>query len=1808
MKRLLSAILIITMLLSTVALAVPQAVTIGDSVEEEFLGPEDSYGELSGDNYTNLDYFKSVTLTGDMATDIANVAYAQVGKTYYDLGYDEIGATYWCARFVSDCARIAGVPLNVIGKTAGASAASFGLTKNQIIDKSNAKNGDLVFWVCNHSDCSDAPNWHVGIYYNGKVVSGSNGSNPSNVRYYSDSSYTHGNSAHNSYIEAVYYRPNYTSNATKRIEELKELFPSGSYFSVDGKACNHTSKETCSNCNLVNVLKRDDLKDYRFSDGGSWTCLGFAKFAWYFIHGKVWSESYDVIINKGTPNKDFFNQAVPGDMVYFFDSSDSFRHAAIFVSASDTSAEVYHANTGGVPNKVSCGSWSYSSMSSNYGSGSYARLLRIKGYVPDDDIWSPNTLPLTVNGSHALINAISTGGEMAYYEFTPTQSGKYTIYSTDTTDTQVYLYDEDGNELAFDDDSGEGQNFSLTYDLTAGTKYIYGIKFYDSTETGDLRFTFGHVYNVNYNANGGSGAPNSQSKLYGTDLILSSTVPTRDGYTFEGWATNSSGSVQYDAGDIYSSNSSVTLYAVWGKNSYNVFCYAEDDNGASRLFNAFNGKYGEYVTIPDKIPTRTGYTFLGWSNSEGDTSPEYVIGDSYLVLDASPLYAVWQTKKYTILYHPNGGTNIPENQTKLHGIPLATSELSPTREGFSFNAWYNYDRKTYLTPGSEYDRDAHIELYPIWVAGGENDFEIEFTSDETHENYHQWSGYESDKNVAREIDEEEKALVVTAKEVTGAPDPAIEFRYLHFKAEDYPVIIVNAKMEIDSMDNNLMQMFFTSANQEVTEAKSVKVRFNPANEDGYRDFVFDMTENEAWSNNITRLRLDPFNACEGKCSIKSIRFVAKVPVTDVALDKTSATMDAGDTLNLTATVNPADATNKNVTWTSSDTSVATVENGVVTAKSAGTATITATTVDGGKTATCTVTVTSEPFDETEYVATGYCGDNIIWVLDNEGTLTISGTGKMWDGEYGYHSWNDYRSQIFKVVVEDGVTYIGGQAFGWCENLSDVQLPETVTGLGYDAFYSCSSLIEIKLPSKLKTIGQGAFGWCEALVTIDIPDSVTSIGKEAFYICNSLVSVSVPDGVTNIGNSTFEGCHNIRKIKIGSGVTSIGDYAFKDCFKLKNVTIPDGVVSIRIAAFEYCESLEVITIPESVISIEEAAFNGCENLTIYGYADSEAESYANENGISFELVGSEENVHVTGVTLNKTATTLKIGDEETLTATVAPEKATNKNVIWTSSDESVATVKNGVVTVIGPGSAIITVTTEDGGFTDECCVEVWKQYTIYYNANSGSGAPADQTKTHDIDIVLSSKTPRRAGYIFKGWATERYSDIVEYYAGENYADNTDLYLYAVWERVVSATKVTLNKTKASMAIGGDDLYLEATMTPVDSTDTLTWSVDKPEIATVDENGVVTAHAAGKVKVTAVAGSGKKATCSITVGEPATKVEFSSLKSTSLAVGKTLTLKAKASRDDKVKPVSTNVVYEIISGEEYATIDAKGKLKGVATGEVVVRARAEAGTEDAYADVTINVCIPATKVKLNMTKATMIVGGEDLYLTAELSPEDNTDTLTWSVDKPEIAEVDENGVVTAYAAGKVKVTATTGSGKKATCTVTVGEPATKVEFTSLKATSLAVGKTLSLKAKASRDDKVKPVSTNVVYEIIEGEEYATIDAKGKLKGVATGEVVVRAWAEAGTEDAYADVTINVCIPATKVKLNMTKATVSLGDELQLEADITPVDNTDTLTWISANEDIATVDEDGLVTVHEEGKVKITAVTGSGKKATCTVTVTE
>ena len=146
-------------------------------------------------------------------------------------------------------------------------------------------------------------------------------------------------------------------------------------------------------------------------------------------------------------------------------------------------------------------------------------------------------------------------------------------------------------------------------------------------------------YTISYNANGGSGAPSSQTKYYGKSITLSSTKPTRTGYTFKGWATSSSGSVAYDPGDTYTSNSKVTLYAVWTPVTYSVQYNA---NGGSGAPSSQTKTYNVTLTLSSTKPTRASYNFKGWSTSASSSVVSYQPGGSYSSNAAVTLYAVWE--------------------------------------------------------------------------------------------------------------------------------------------------------------------------------------------------------------------------------------------------------------------------------------------------------------------------------------------------------------------------------------------------------------------------------------------------------------------------------------------------------------------------------------------------------------------------------------------------------------------------------------------------------------------------------------------------------------------------------------------------------------------------------------------------------------------------------------------------------------------------------------------------------------------------------------------------------------------------------------------------------------------------------------------------------------------------------------------------------------------------------------------------------------------------------------------------------------
>ena len=257
------------------------------------------------------------------------------------------------------------------------------------------------------------------------------------------------------------------------------------------------------------------------------------------------------------------------------------------------------------------------------------------------------------------------------------------------------------------------------------------------------------------------------------------------------------------------------------------------------------------------------------------------------------------------------------------------------------------------------------------------------------------------------------------------------------------------------------------------------------------------------------------------------------------------------------------------------------------------------------------------------IASGSCGENLTWTLDENGVLTISGTGAMAD--YDAYSWtlnntvvsnnapwySKYIEQIIAVVIEPGVTSIGEAAFWSCTALTSVTIPNSVTSIGREAFSNCHALTSMTIHDDVTNIGEAAFFYCKALTSIEvasnnehyssvdgilfnkdatelvcypggrtgsytISESVNSVCNYAFSGCASLTSVTIPDSVTSIGKQTFRGCTALTDVTIPDRVTSIGDYAFWDCTALTSVTIPDSVTSIGDAAFSECSGLSKIT--------------------------------------------------------------------------------------------------------------------------------------------------------------------------------------------------------------------------------------------------------------------------------------------------------------------------------------------------------------------------------------------------------------------------------------------------------------------------------------------------------------------------------------------------------------------------------------------------------------------------------------------------------
>ncbi len=221
------------------------------------------------------------------------------------------------------------------------------------------------------------------------------------------------------------------------------------------------------------------------------------------------------------------------------------------------------------------------------------------------------------------------------------------------------------------------------------------------------------------------------------------------------------------------------------------------------------------------------------------------------------------------------------------------------------------------------------------------------------------------------------------------------------------------------------------------------------------------------------------------------------------------------------------------------------------------------------------------------------------------------------------------TEVISVQMPDGLTGIGDWAFNGCTKLASVGMPDGVTDIGTHAFDGCAALETIKIPESVKNIGEWAFYRCSQLTKLTIPEGVMSIGSWAFVNCVNLTSFHLPASVSYLGQEVFSGCDSLVSISVQAGnavydsrkqcngiiesaenrliagcsstvivdgVTSVGDYAFSGVSNLKSIVIPEGIKSIGGFAFSNCTGLSSVTIPNSVTSIGSRAFWGCTNLT------------------------------------------------------------------------------------------------------------------------------------------------------------------------------------------------------------------------------------------------------------------------------------------------------------------------------------------------------------------------------------------------------------------------------------------------------------------------------------------------------------------------------------------------------------------------------------------------------------------------------------
>ncbi|MGE5416573.1 MAG: Ig-like domain-containing protein [Acidobacteriota bacterium] len=686
---------------------------------------------------------------------------------------------------------------------------------------------------------------------------------------------------------------------------------------------------------------------------------------------------------------------------------------------------------------------------------------------------------------------------------------------------------------------------------------------------------------------------------------------------------------------------------------------------------------------------------------------------------------------------------------------------------------------------------------------------------------------------------------------------------------------------------------------------------------------------------------------------------AIIPVTGVALNVNQLEVSVGDEpFSLTAAVYPEDASEQDVIWDSSAPEVALVVDGFIKPMAPGKAVITATTVDGGYADSCFVNivpavirVTGVSLNIREIEAT--VGDEILTLVASIFPTDASEQGLVWE-----------TSSEDVTMVENGVILA----------LTPGQSVISVTTI--DGSFSDTCLVNV-VPEYIAVTG----------VTLDKKKVEAKTGDESILLQAEI--------------------HPPEATKRTLTWSSSNDLA---------VRVKDGV-------------LTPVAAGKSVITV--TAVDG-------GFTD------------SCEIIVTKAFIAVRGVKLNKAVLEVTAGDKPiALEATVFPENATMKGLVWSSSDESLVQVGNGLVLPLSPGHAVITVATVDGDFTDTCKVIVEQERlavkAVKLNINEleiirGEG-------TWQLDAVIYPEYAYEQGLI---WASSNEAvvtvnqGVITPHAGGTavitvttvdggFSDKCEV---TILQERVMVSGISLNKHRLDLIEGKGEAILAAEVLPPNAENkTVLWDSSNEEVAEV-HSGVVFPLSPGRAVIAAVTEDGRfMDECEVFVEEfiPVRKVHIDP---DSKALNSKQPFVALEAWLDPEYATNQVITWKS-SNEEVARVDKDGMVRAVAKGKAIITAAADEGLVTAECKITVSSITPVKGVELNHELMVVEPGAALVPLRAMVYPRSATNrSVIWSSSNPEVAAMEDNKLVIRVHNGETNIIVTTEEGGfSATCKVIV-----------------------------------------------------------------------------------------------------------------------------------------------------------------------------